>query len=198
VFLKENRMNKIKSLTNRIKDDLTESGINLRIVLLFIPVSFLTYLFHEFGHWIIGEMLGEKMVLSLNNAAPWNGYYMEKIHALYILIGGPAFTILQAIIFFIVIEYTKSIYVYPFVFFAAFCRFFSIIFGGFNRQDEAKISSILNIGTFTVAIIVMLVLFLIVLRSSKSLKLNLKAIGYYILLSTLSILLVIGVDALIT
>ena len=191
-------MNEIEIFTNRIKDDLTESRINLRIALLFIPVGFLTYLFHEFGHWIIGEILGEKMVLSLNNAAPWNGYYVEKTHELYILIGGPAFTILQAIIFWVVIENTKSIYVYPFVFFAAFCRFFSIIFGGFNRQDEAKISSILDIGAYTVAMIVLIILLLIVWRSSKLFKLNLKAISYYTVLSTLSILLVIGVDTLIT
>jgi hypothetical protein len=191
-------MNKIKIFTNRIKDDLAESKINLRIALLFIPVGFLTYLFHEFGHWFIGEILGEKMLLSLNNAAPWNGYYVEKTHELYILIGGPAFTILQAIIFWAVIKIKKSIYVFPFIFFAAFCRFFSIIFGGFNRQDEAKISSILNIGAYTAAIIVMIVLLLIVWRSSRLLKLNLKAISYYTVLSTISILLVIGVDALIT
>jgi hypothetical protein len=191
-------MNEIKIFTNRIKDDLAASKINVRIALLFIPVGFLTYLFHEFGHWFIGEILGEKMVLSLNNASPWNGYYVEKTHELYILIGGPAFTILQAIIFWAVIKIKKSIYVFPFIFFAAFCRFFSIIFGGFNRQDEAKISSILNIGSYTAAIIVMIVLLLIVWRSSRLLKLNFKAISYYTVLSTISILLVIGVDALIT
>jgi hypothetical protein len=190
-------MNGIRMFSNRIKADLAESGINLRIMLLFLPVGFLTYLFHEFGHWITGEMLGERMVLSLNNAAPWNGYYAVNTHELYILIGGPAFSILQAIIFWVVIENTKSVYAYPFVFFAAFCRFFSIIFGGFNLQDEAKISSIMNIGTYTVALIVMLVLFIIVWRSSRLLKLNLKAISYYIVLSTLSILLVIGTDTLI-
>jgi hypothetical protein len=191
-------MNKIRLFAAKIKNDLIKSGINLRIALIFIPVAFLTYLFHEFGHWIIGEIFGEKMILSLNNAAPQSGYYIDNIHGLYSLIGGPAFTILQAIIFWIVIEKTKSIYVYPFVFFAAFCRFFSILFGGFNRQDEAKISSILSIGTLTVAIIVMLVLFLIAWRSSYLLKLKIKAIGYYTILGTLSILLVIGVDSLIT
>jgi len=48
-------MNKIKFLTYRIKNDLTESRIDWRVALLFIPVAFLTYLFHEFGHWIVGK-----------------------------------------------------------------------------------------------------------------------------------------------
>ena len=189
-------MNKIKFLTAGIKNDLTESKINWKVALLFIPVAFLTYLFHEFGHWIVGEILGIDMVLSLNNATARSGYYIEKTHNLYISLGGPAFTIIQAIIFLIIIEKTKSIYAYPFVFFAAFSRFFSVVFGGFSQQDEARISSMLDISIYTVAIIVLLVLFLIVLKSSYSLKLNLKAIGYFTILSTLSILLVIGVNEL--
>jgi len=134
------------------------------------------------------------MVLSLNNASPRNGSYLGKTHELYSSVGGPVFTILQAIIFLAIIEKTKFIYAYPVVFFAAFSRFFSIVFGGFCRQDEAKISSPLNIGTYTVALIVLLILFLIVLRSSFLLKVNLKAAGYYTVLSTLSILLVIGIN----
>ncbi len=189
-------MNKIKFLTDRIKNDLTESRINWKVALLFIPVAFLSYLFHEFGHWIVGEILGNDMVLSLNNATARSGYYIEKTHDLYISMGGPAFTIIQAIIFLAIIEKTKSIYAYPFVFFSAFTRFFSIVFGGISLQDEARISSMLDMNIYTVPIIVLLVLFLIVRRSSYSLKLNLKAIGYFITLSTLSILLVIGVNEL--
>ena len=190
-------MNKIKFLTDRIKNDLTESRIDWRVALLFIPVAFLTYLFHEFGHWIVGEMLGNDMVLSLNNATARSGYYIDNAHVLYISMGGPAFTILQAIIFLAIIEKSKSIYAYPVVFFAAFSRFFSVVFGGFSLQDEARIASMLDINIYTVAIIVLLVLFLIVWRSSYLLKLNLKAIGYFTILSTLSILLVIGVNELI-
>lgn len=189
-------MNKIRFHTDKIKKDIEESRINWKIIILFIPVAFLTYLFHEFGHWIVGEILGNDMVLSLNNATARSGYYIEKTHDLYISMGGPVFTILQAIVFLAIIEKTKSIYAYPVVFFAAFSRFFSIVFGGFSQQDETRISSMLDIGIYTVGIIVLLVLFLIVWRSSYSLKLNLKAIGYFITLSTLSILLVIGVNEL--
>lgn len=190
-------MNKNTFLFNRIKNDIAESRINGLVALLFIPVAFLTYLFHESGHWIVGEMLGNDMVLSLNSANAHSGSYLDKTHSLFISMGGPAFTMLQAIIFLIIIEKTKSIYAYPFVFFAAFSRFFSLVFGEFSQQDEARIAVMLDIGTYPVAIIVIMVLFLIVWRSSYLLKLNLKAIGYYTTFSTLSILLVIGVNELL-
>lgn len=185
-------------LTDKIKNDLTESRINWKVTLVMIPVAFLTYLFHEFGHWVVGELLGNKMLYSLNNVTPLSGSYIHNSDSLLVRVGGPAFTILQAIIFLIVIEKTKSIYVYPVVFFAGFARFFSIIFGGFNKQDEAYISAMLNIGTYTFAAIVLLILFIIVWRSSAILKLNLKAVGYFTVLSVISILIVIATDKLIS
>ena len=185
-------------LTDKIKNDLKESRINWKVALIMIPVAFLTYLFHEFGHWSVGELLGNKMLYSLNSVTPFSGNYPHETDSLFVAMGGPAFTILQAIIFLIVIEKTKSIYVYPFVFFAGFVRFFSIIFGGFNKQDEAYISAMLNMGAYTFAAIVLLILFIIVWRSSAILKLNLKAVGYFTVLSVISILIVIATDKFIS
>lgn len=183
-------------MMDRIGNDLIESRINWKLALLFIPVAFLTYFFHEFGHWIVGEMLGNDMIMSLNDAGPRSETFIDESHALYSAMGGPAFSILQAMIFLLIIEKTKSIYVYPAVFFAAFVRFFSIVFGGFNMQDEAKISAMLGIGTYTTAIIVILLLFLFILRSSYILKISLKANLYFFTISTMCILLVIGTDIL--
>ena len=190
-------MNITTFITDRIKNELIESRINWKVALVFMPAAFFTFLFHEFGHWIVGEVLGNDMVISLNNSTSFSGQYIHKSHNLYISMGGPAFTILQAAIFLVLIKLTKSIYAYPFVFFAAFSRFFSVVFGGYSMQDEAKITSILDIGPYTVAIIVVLVLFALVWRSNYLLKLSFKGVGYYITLSTLSILLVIGVSKLI-
>ena len=184
-------------LLNRIENDLKESRINLKVALLMIPVAFLTYLFHEFGHWIVGVLLGNKVFYSLNNVTPLSGNYLHEADDLYSSMGGPAFTILQAIIFLIVIEKTKSIYAYPFVFFAGFIRFFSILFGGFGLQDEAKISALLNVGTYTVATIVLVILFIIVWRSSYLLKLNFKAIGYFTVLSVIGTLIVLATNNLL-
>ena len=163
-----------------------------KLVLLLIPVAYASYLFHEFGHWIVGEALGNDMYYSLNYVWPKSGHYIDENHYLYVLIGGPAFTILLSIFSLIVIEKYKIIYVYTFTFFQFFMRFFSLVFGGFGKQDEAKISAASGLGTYTAAVIVLLVLLMIVLRASYKLKINLKDNGYLFVFSTLAQLLVIA------
>ncbi len=187
----------IKSFFGKINNDLKESKINWKLALWFIPIAFFTYLFHEFGHWSIGELLGNDMYLSLNSSNARSGVYISESHNLYISMGGPIFTILQAMLFLVITQKTKSIYAFSLVFFAAFIRFFSIIFGGFSMQDEARIASQLDVNNYLIAVIVLLILFIIVWRASRIIKLNMKAIGYFITLSTLAILLVIGINNII-
>ncbi|PLW97091.1 MAG: hypothetical protein C0593_09440 [Marinilabiliales bacterium] len=68
----------MNTVINRIRADLKESQINIYVFLVFIPIAFLSYLFHEFGHWTFGEILGDDMVLSLNNAAPKSGVFSSS------------------------------------------------------------------------------------------------------------------------
>ena len=163
-----------------------------KLFLLFIPVSYASYLIHEFGHWIIGEALGNNMVYILNNVWPKDGHYIDAGHEVFVIIGGPVFTILLSILFLLVIEKYRTIYAYPIVFFQMFFRFFSLVCGGFSKQDESRISTILNLGTYTVAIIVLFLLFLIVLKASNKLRINLKDNSYFLTMSTLGALLVIA------
>jgi hypothetical protein len=161
-------------------------------MLLFIPVAYTSYLFHEFGHWIVGEILGNNMVYSLNYVWPQSGHYIDASHEVYVSSGGPAFTILLSLFFLLVIEKYKTTYAYPFVFFQWFIRFFALVFGGFGQQDEARISAILGLGSYTVAIIVLSILFLTVLRASYLLRISLQKNGYIFTMSTMCELLVIA------
>ena len=170
----------------------TENKLSLKFILLFIPVAYTSYLFHEFGHWIIGEILGNNMVYSLNNVWPRSGHYIGADNDLFVTIGGPVFTILLSILFLLIIEKYKNMYAYPFVLFQLVLRFLSLVVGGFELQDEARISAILGLGKYTVAIIVVLILFLIVLRAIYLLRINWKKNSYLFTMSTLSDLLVIG------
>ena len=88
-----------KNFIDRIRIDLKESRINGKVALFLIPVAFFTYLFHEFGHWILGELSGNEMTLHLNNSAPQSGNFINDSSALWSAIGGPVFTIHQAVIF---------------------------------------------------------------------------------------------------
>ena len=186
-----------KAFYDRISNDLKESKITLSVILFIIPLSFFTYLFHEFGHWTFGELLGNTMTFSLNNSAPQSGHFMNESQALWSAIGGPLFTILQTAVFLIVTKKTKSIYAYSIVFMAVFSRFFSIVFGGIRLQDESRISSMLGVNEYLIALVVLLILFLLLWRSSRIMNVNLKAIGYFTTFSTFAILLVIGLNELI-
>jgi hypothetical protein len=168
-------------------------GYDLKLILLFVPVAFISYLFHEFGHWSIGEILGNDMAYSLNWVWPKSGQYIIAEHGLYVSIGGPAFSILQALMALIVIEITRTEYAYPFLFFPFFSRFFSLAFGGFSKQDEAYISASLGIGNITVAILVLVILLLLVWRGSNKFKYGFKENSFFILISTVCQLIVIGI-----
>ena len=169
-----------------------DKKILIRLYLLFIPIAFFSYLFHEFGHWVVGELLGNEMIYSLNYAWPKDGHYINESHNLYVSIGGPAFTILLAIVSLLIIEKYSTIYAYPLLFFQFALRFFSLVFGGFSQQDEARISTIIGLGTYTVGIIVLIILITIVIRASYKLKIDLKHNCYFFTASILSQLLVIA------
>jgi len=180
------------AMTQKISNDLKESQIDWKVILAFIPIAFLTYLFHELGHWTFGELLGNDMTLSLNNSAPSGGFFKNDNSALWSAIGGPAFTVLQGLIFLLITWVTKSNVAYSTVFFAVFSRFFSLVFGGIDLQDEARIASMLHTSKYFTAAIVLLTLFVILWISTRIMKISIKGIGYYLVLGVVSIMIVIG------
>jgi len=118
---------------------LMDKRILFKLLLLFIPVAYGSFLFHEFGHWIIGEILGYDMGYSLNSVWPKNGYYVYEIHGLFVTIGGVAFTILLSIIGLVIIEKFQLIYMYPLVFYQMVMRFGTNVFASVSMQDEGKV-----------------------------------------------------------
>jgi hypothetical protein len=165
---------------------------DVRILLLLIPVAYVSYLFHEFGHWSIGEALGNRMVYSMNYVWPRDGHYVQESHGLYVSMGGPAFALLQALLALLIIEKFRTPYAYPFAFFPMFNRFFSLLLGGFSKQDEARIALLMGTGTYVVAIVVLGLLLAIVFRCSRTLKLGFWPNVYIFTACTVCQLLVIG------
>ena len=170
----------------------SRNPIDVKFFLLFIPVAYFSYLFHEFGHWSIGEILGNRMVYSMNYVWPKDGHYLQQSHDLYVSLGGPGFSVLQAVIALLLIGKFGTIYAYPFAFIPMFNRFFSDLFGGFSKQDEARIAALMGTGTYPVAIFVLVILLLIIIRCSYTLKIGAKTNGYIVTVSTVCQLLVIG------
>jgi len=166
--------------------------LTTRLVLVLIVAAFAHNLFHEFGHWLVGTLLGDPMSMNLNFTWPTSGRYHENWHATASSIGGPAFSILMAAAAWLVVEKLGTPCAYPFLFFPLYCRAFSLLFGGFAQQDEANISARLGVGKYTVALIVCTVLLGLVWRGSKRLKLDSQAIANWCVVGTGAQLLVIA------
>jgi len=153
---------------------------------------FLSWTFHELAHWAVGEYLGYKMVMTLNSGYPTNGQYSKDLHYQIISAAGPIFTLCEAFLVFILMIQRKRILLYPFIFICFYMRLFATIISFRNPNDEARISTAIGIGTFTLPIIMTGVLFLLLLKISKKYrfdtKFNLANLGLIILFSSLIIL----------
>jgi hypothetical protein len=163
-----------------------------RFFLLFVPVAFATYAWHEAGHWIVGECLGNAMTYSLNNVSPQSGHYLHASHALWVSLGGPAFSIVQAVFALVLIARLGSPYAYPLAYFAAFNRAFALVLGGFGAQDEARISALAGGWPYTAALVVLGVLVAITVWCSRRLSIGLRTNLNAAVASTACQLLVIG------
>ena len=152
----------------------------MRLMLMLLLAAYVSYLFHEFGHWLVGTLLGNEMSMSLNGAWPTSGVYLRESHSLPVRIGGPAFTILQAFVALVIIEKYKTRLAYPFLMFPLVFRVFSLALGEFRAQDEAGISATLGLGQYTVVIVICSILLGLVWRGSRTLKLNGSLVGRFI------------------
>ncbi len=166
--------------------------LDLRIFLLLIPAAYISYLFHEFGHWSVGELLGNEMTYSLNYAWPKSGGYLRDSDGVLVSMGGPAFSILQSLIALLIIERFRAVNAYPFAFFPMFSRYFSLLLGGFEKQDEARIAMQLGVWKYLVALIVLVTLTAIIAWCSSRLRIGFRNNMFMITAATVSELLVIG------
>jgi hypothetical protein len=169
-----------------------------RFFLLFIPVAFATYAWHEAGHWIIGECLGNAMTYALNNVSPQSGNYLHGSHALWVSIAGPAFSVLQAVVALLLIAWRGWPYAYPWAYFSTFNRAFALLLGGFGDQDEARISALIGGWPYAAALVVLGVLVAITVWCSCKLSIGLRTNLNAAVASTACQLLVIGTYRLLS
>lgn len=168
--------------------------INLKYSLLLFIAVLLSCFLHEFTHWITGELLGNRMSMSLNGASPISGEYVNDWNANIITISAPIFTVLQAVFFYFYVEKIKNFYVYPFLFFPFVYRFFAGLANGLGPNDEGRFGLSLGIGLYTVSIIFSSFLFFLILKFSLKNKVSLKFNIITFLLCSISLLLIVFID----
>lgn len=172
--------------------DYSKIKIDKRYVAVFAMAVFLSWTLHELAHWTVGEYLGYKMAITLNKSYLLSGQYSKDLHYQIISAAGPIFTLCEALFVFILMIQRKRILLYPFIFTCFYMRLFATIISFRHPNDEARISTAIGIGKFTLPLIVTAILFALIYKVSKKyrfdIKFNLANLGLTILFSSLIIL----------
>lgn len=157
---------------------------------------FVSWVLHEMAHWAAGKLLGYDMIMGLNKASVVNGGFKSDCHYQMMSAAGPIFTLIEAVIIFMLMGQRRIFYLYPFLFTCFYMRLFATVISLRNPNDEARISKSLGIGTFTLPLIVTAILFFLVYKTSNryqfSMKLNLITLVLTIFFSSI----LIGADQL--
>ncbi len=140
--------------------------MSFKYIAITLIAVILTFLVHEFTHWIMGELLGYQMIMTLNTVYPAKSSYDEDWHYTLISAVGPLITLLQALIIYLIIKKTSRTIMYPFLFSCFYLELFSGIMNYRNANDLGRISRSINLGLFTIPIIFITIHFLLIYKTS--------------------------------
>ena len=118
-----------------------------------------TWLFHEFMHWLTGEALGNKMVMTINSGYPESRQYVSSWHATVISAAGPIATLVQAIVIYSLIKTRYNLVLFPFLLTCLYMRTIAGFLNFINPNDEGRVGIDLGVGKFTLSILVVAFLF---------------------------------------
>ncbi|RYZ51829.1 MAG: hypothetical protein EOP49_10870 [Sphingobacteriales bacterium] len=133
------------------------------VTLLAVIVSFLL---HEFLHWLTGQALGYHMVMTLNKAYPGSLSYTQGWHYPFISAVGPLVTLVQALTVFLLLQKTSNKYLYPFLFAAFYLELLSGVMNIRHPNDLGRIGQTLGLGLFVLPIVFVAIHFFMVRRAS--------------------------------
>lgn len=152
----------------------TNTKINKEYILVFAIAVFLSWTLHELAHWAMGEYLGYDMIITLNKAYPASGQLSSDWHYQIISAAGPILTLLEAILIFILMRTKKRKILYPFLFICFYMRLFATVISFRNPNDEARISSAIGWGKFTLPLIMTAILFMLIYKTTKEYRFDAK------------------------
>jgi hypothetical protein len=165
----------------------------------FYPILFLvglgTFLFHEFAHWLAGVALGHDMIASPNHV--WSKDPMPVGDQGLVAAAGPLVTIVQGIIGFWLVRRRQSHVGFALLYMAFFMRLLATAMSLFNPNDEASVSQLLGIGTWTIPLIVVSGLFILFQAASRKLKLRFPDQFFCYAVASLVVSLIVGADAML-
>lgn len=162
----------------------------------FYVILFLTgiasFLAHEFAHWLTGILLGYEMVATLNSVTPLGSVTLRDLAL--IAGAGPLLTVGQGLLGFWMVGRSRSHAGFALLYIAFFMRLVAAGVSLFNPNDEAKLSQLLGLGTWTLPVLVVGGLLALVVVASRRLQLKLRDQLLCYVVASVAVTLVVGVD----
>ena len=151
-----------------------------------------SFLIHEFAHWLAGVGLGYDMVATPNHV--WSKTPMSVADQALVLGAGPLVTIAQGLLGFWLVGSRSSHFGFALIYIAFFMRLLAAGVSLFNPNDEAKISQMLGLGTWTLPVLVVIGLFVLAVAASRQLRTRFRDQFFCYLVSSIAVTLIVGVD----
>lgn len=170
----------------------TRYRISIQYILVAALAVLLSWLLHEAAHWAAGRLLGYEMSMTLNKTYLVSGKYKSDADYQWVSAAGPLVTLLEASVIFVWMRRQRNYLLYPFLFACFYMRLFAAVISFRNPNDEARISKAVGIGTFTLPVLITVVLLILVYKTGTryrfSTKFHLATAGLVIVFSSLLIL----------
>jgi hypothetical protein len=159
-------------------------------------IGFLTYAVHEAAHWFAGFLMGAEMLPSLNGVR-----YVTALspgQRAFADIAGPAVTIVQALIAYVMIKRHASMRAFAFLYMAAFMRVVAGLISLKFPNDEARVSVYLNLPAWVLPVAVAGGMFALVAVASRRLGLGWKTQVLCYVVASVTTMVIVGGDMLYT
>ena len=145
-------------------------------LLSFVPLTVVTYFFHELAHYFAYVILDHEVLLKHNTVQlPQTSNAFSTTDAQFIYGSGVTFTFLQCLCAYLILK-RKPLLLFFNILLAGFClrltaalaEFFSIV----ETSDEILLSKALNLPNYTITIIVLISLQILIVKARRKLGLS--------------------------
>lgn len=163
--------------------------------LLVVISGFITFLFHEMGHWLSYELLGYKAGFTLNTSnIKDTSLTLSKYEKLISDAAGPIITIIQALVVFYWLKNKNNFFIYPLLFIPFVMRLAAGFANIIQANDEGRISTTLGFPIYIIPIMIIFLLLFLVLKTSKRNQYTLKDNTITFFFSLITIILIVFLD----
>ncbi len=115
---------------------MVDQKITLRYLLCGVVAVLFTWILHEFAHWSTSEFLGYETIMRLNGTSPLDGQNPTAWHKIIISAAGPIITVLEGLLFFVILRSGSwNKYLYVFLFTAFYMRLLAGLMNLLNLNE---------------------------------------------------------------